>query len=152
MNGTELSQRRSQALATVIVTTVLAPVTADLLFAGLVGAMPDFAAADGRTHGPTETGFWVAAFLAMFALPFSYVIGGLQAAIGGAGLAAYGWFKGRPPLVLAIGLALAAFLGGEAVGLYDRAPAWRGAFLAMHVIPAVLCWLAIRPMWPAEAA
>lgn len=152
MSMNDPSQRWSRSLATFIITTVMAPVAADLLFAALVGALPDFAAADGRVHGDTETGFWVAAFVAMFALPFAFVIGGLQAAAGGAVLAAYGWFRGRPPLVLAVGLSLIAFLAGEAYGLYDRAPGWRAAFLAMHVIPAVLCWLAIRPMWREAAA
>jgi hypothetical protein len=146
------SRRWQQAAATFIVIVLLAPPIADLVFAGLVGVFPAFAAADGRVHVPTETGFWVGAFLAMFALPFSYLFGGVQAAIGGAALAAYGWYRGRPPLLLAIGLALAAYGAGDLIGLYDRAQAWKLAFVFINLMPAIVCWFAIRPIWREDAA
>ncbi len=87
-----------------------------------------------------------ALFVGLFAVPFSYILGGVQAAATGLAFAAYGWLRGRPPVWFAIVTALVVYAGASLSGMADNEDI---ALLIVftHFVPALLCWLIVRTYW-----
>ena len=88
----------------------------------------------------------------LFTLPFSYILGGLQAGFCGLVLAAYGWFKHRPPLWIALVASLFAFGVSYFVDIFGTFADSQHIAIVMfitHMVPTFLCWLIVRSYWRA---
>jgi hypothetical protein len=78
-------------------------------------------------------------------LPFSYLIGGIPAALGGWVLAEYGSRFNRLPAWLPIVLSVPCLV---LTGLTMRDTYFGiGGLLALSIIPALFCWLICRDFW-----
>ena len=140
------------ALGTFFFTLILGPPIGGIVFAICVAIVPAMGALAGWAglEGDPSSVALVVLFVSLFAVPLSYLVGGLQSAVTGLAFAAYGWWCGAPPFWMAIVAGLLAFAGGIAWGLVGI-EAWFAPFLAVHLVPAIACWAVIRLFWP-EAA
>ena len=89
----------------------------------------------------------------VFALPFSYILGGLQAAGCGLTLSVYGWFKGKPAFWVALVAGVVSFLLSYAMnftGTLVNSQYMLVMMLIVHIVPALLCWLIVRTYWMAR--
>lgn len=91
----------------------------------------------------------VALFVALFAIPFSYLIGAAQALAVGIAFAAYGWLRGQPPLWFAVLVGLIVYGVASAAGF--RASEFWFAFLLINLVPTLLCWALVRLFWTGAA-
>jgi hypothetical protein len=96
--------------------------------------------------GPETIGVLQALGAALLIMPFSYLSGGLSALVSGIIMAAYGYYRGRPPLVLALVVACAVFAVLQSVQNGQNLTAAVSLFLS-HVIAAVVCWYVFRRFW-----
>lgn len=87
-----------------------------------------------------------ALFVGLFAVPFSYILGGVQAAATGLAFAGYGWLRGRPPLWFAAATALVVYAGAYLSGMANNQDV-AALFVVTHLVPAFLCWLIVRTYW-----
>ena len=90
----------------------------------------------------------------LFALPFSYIVGGLQAGFCGLVLSAYGWFKGKPAFWIALVVGLASFAmsyGFDFSGTLVDSTYMIVMMLVVHVLSTLLCWLIVRTYWQVAA-
>ena len=136
-----------EAVATFFTCLALGPPIGGLIFTLGVSFIPAMGAmAHDGAGWDVEGGLIAAVFVSLFAIPFSYLVGGLQAGATGLLFAAWGWNKGRPSFVVALVIAAIVTAGALMAGLGDD-----GTFLpvmvAIHVVPTLLCWLIIRTFW-----
>jgi hypothetical protein len=96
--------------------------------------------------GPEKIGVLQALGAALFIVPFSYLSGGLSALASGVIMGAYGFYRGRPPLILALVVACAVFAVLQSVQNDQNLSAAVSLFLA-HIIAAVVCWYVFRRFW-----
>jgi hypothetical protein len=96
--------------------------------------------------GPEKIGVLQALGAALLIMPFSYLSGGLSALVSGIIMAAYGYYRGRPPLVLALVVACAVFVVLQSVQNDQNLSAAVSLFLA-HIISAAVCWFVFRRFW-----
>ena len=134
------------AVATFLTCLVLGPPIGGLVFSFAMLLIPDVAGIP-RSQG---TGFGdyllMVVWVSLFAVPFSYVIGGLQAAATGFAFGAYGWFKRKLPFWFAVITALCVYLASAIAGFSDGENLL-AIMLPVHIIPAFLCWLIVRTYW-----
>lgn len=90
-------------------------------------------------------------FFGFFSVPYSYFLGGVQAAATGIAFAAYGWLHGRPPLWFTIITALVLFGGAYALGIAEGDSEMAALFFVTHLVPTFLCWLIVRTYWRKDA-
>ena len=136
-----------EAVATFFTCLALGPPIGGLAFSLIISLTSGLggAAEDGHVGSLAEQ-LMTALFVGLFAVPFSYLVGGLQAAATGVSLAAFGWFRGRPPLWFACLTIAVIFAGAFFSGLADNREIF-AAMLAVHVVSTLLCWLIIRTYW-----
>ena len=92
-------------------------------------------------------------FVMLFALPFSYILGGLQSGFCGLALSVYGWFNGKPTFWLALVAAVVSFLLSYAMnftGTLVDSTYMLVMMLIVHIVPTLLCWLIVRTYWMAR--
>jgi hypothetical protein len=138
------------AIATVMTFLALGPPLGGLLFSILLIVSPPFF----ETTVPADKGIVDllsgGVLVMLFALPFSYILGGLQAGFCGLVLSVYGWFKGKPAFWAALAASLLSFLMSYAFNftgtLFDSSYMLL-MMLVVHVIPTLLCWLIVRTFW-----
>lgn len=135
-----------ECLATFLVFLMVGPPIGGIVFAVSMALLPSWSGVPHAEGSELSGQLSVGLFLGLFAIPFSYLVGGLQAAAMGLGHAVYGWFRGRPPLWLAALLAAVVFAGSLISGMADASELFF-PMLLVHVIPAFLCWLIVRSFW-----
>jgi hypothetical protein len=138
----------SEAVATFFTTLALGPPIGGLVFTVCVALYPSMGALAGHAvaRGDASSALLVMIFVGLFAVPFSYLVGGVQAAVAGLALAAFGWQLGRPPLWFAAVLGLLIYAGALLSG-YNSVQEWFIPFLLIHVIPVLACWSLVRLFW-----
>jgi hypothetical protein len=138
------------AMATVLTFLALGPPIGAMVFVLLISVVPGFA----LMSMPDDKGvadIMAGSFAVMlFALPLSYVLGGVQAGVTGVLLAIYGWTKGRPTLLFALLIGLLVFalsywmnFGGL---LSESGYIWQSMFIT-QIAATILCWLIARMYW-----
>ncbi|WP_373506197.1 hypothetical protein [Aestuariivirga sp.] len=135
-----------EAIATFFTCLALGPPIGGLVFTLALTLNPGLG---GVPHAPgTGIGeaLMSALFLGLFAVPFSYLIGGLQAAATGLAFAAYGMARGRPSLRIALLVSAVVFAGAYLAGVADEGEVLP-VMVLVHVVPTLLCWLIIRTYW-----
>jgi hypothetical protein len=85
-------------------------------------------------------------FITLTAFLISYAAGGAQALLCGSAVAAFSWLKGEPPLWFALGVAGLVFAGSHML-MWRELPDTIPTMLAVHLVPAILCWLITRRLW-----
>lgn len=150
MNGSLPKSRRpwGEALASFIICLALGPPIGGLIFAiGLV-VVPALDTMAGLKHGlDLSGGLYAVLILGLFAMPFSYMVGGIQAGAAGLLFALWGWNRGRPPFVVALVISGLVFAGALMAGV-GEVPEFLPVLAAIHVVPTAICWLVIRNLWP----
>lgn len=134
------------AVATVLLCAALGPPIGGLVFAGSMALMPSLAGITPNVNDDPGGMLASVLFVGLFAVPFSYLIGGLQAAATGLAFAVYGWVKGRPPLWFAALTGAAVFAAAAASGITSDREILVPMIL-VHALPTLLCWLIVRQFW-----
>ncbi len=136
----------SEALATFFICLALGPPIGGIVFTFGLLLTP---ALGGVPHAPGTgfpellvTGLW----LGLFAVPFSYLVGGLQAGAVGLAFASYGWFTGRLPFWVAVAAGAAVYLAALASG-WSEVEEMAVAMVFVHAVPTLLSWLVVRNLW-----
>ena len=151
---TQLDQPKpwGSAIGTVLTFLVLGPPLGAVVMTLLLTAVPGLA-----LPSPAYTGLGTTVAVSLgvmfFAVPFAYILGGLQAGFCGLVLAAYGWFKGRPPLWIALVASLFAFGVSYFVDIFGTFADSQHITMVMfitHMVPTFLCWLIVRNYWRAR--
>lgn len=136
-----------EAVATFLTCLALGPPIGGLVFALAVAFIPAMGAlADTGAGWDVEGGLLVSLFVGLFAMPFSYLTGGLQAGAAGLLFAGWGWLKGRPSFVVALGIATVVFAGSAVTG-FGEDGLMLPVIAAIHIVPTLFCWLIIRTYW-----
>lgn len=142
----------AEAVSTFLICLALGPPLGGLIFAACTAFFPAFGGLANSGNGWDLSGGLVTTlFLGLFAVPFSYLAGGVQAAATGLLFAAWGWFRGRPSVTVAMLVAAAVFAGSALGGLADE-PELLPAMVLIHAVPTFLCWLIIRNFWHGASA
>ncbi len=138
------------AVGTVLTCLVLGPPLGAIVFVLLLTAVPGFAltsAFEGKSASDMLAG---SIGVMLFTLPFSYILGGLQAGFCGLVLAIYGWLKGRPPLWIALVASLFSFSVSYFVDIFGTFADSQHITTVMfitHMVPTILCWLIVQSYW-----
>ena len=117
----------------------------------LLTAVPGLALPSPQNTGLGTT-VAVSLGVALFAVPFAYILGGLQALFCGLVLAAYGWLKGRPPLWVGLIASLLAFIASYSIDIFGTFADSNHIALVLlitHLVPAILCWFIVQTYWRA---
>ena len=148
MTADNTSRPWGEAIGTLALSAALGPPIGGLGFALEVAIVPALGALATKANlpGDAPSVFLVTVFVALFAVPFSYFIGIFQALATGVAFAVYGWFWRRPPLWFAILTGLGVYAGAMVAG-FNGVEEWFMPFLAIHMIPVLVCWLIIRLFW-----
>lgn len=152
---TQLDQPKpwGSAIGTILTFLVLGPPLGAIVLVLLLAAVPGLAlttAFEGKGIADLLAG---SIGVMLFTLPFSYILGGLQAGFCGLVLATYGWFKGRPPLWIALVASLFAFGVSYFVDIFGTFADSQHITMVMfitHMVPTFLCWLIVRNYWRAR--
>jgi hypothetical protein len=96
--------------------------------------------------GHEKVGVAQALGAAVLIVLFSYLSGGLSALASGLIMGAYGFYRGRPPLFLALVVACAVFAALQSVQNDQNVNAAISLFLA-HIVAALVCWYVFRRFW-----
>ena len=147
----ERSKPWGSAIGTVMTYLVLGPPLGAMVLILLLTAVPGLALPSPENTGLGTT-VAVSLGIALFAVPFTYILGGLQALFCGVVLAAYGWLKGRPPLWVGLIASLLAFVVSYSVDIFGTFADSNHIVLVMvitHLLPTILCWLIVRTFWMA---
>ena len=140
------------AVATVLTFLALGPLLGAIVLVLLLTAVPGLALPSPENTGLGTT-IAVSLGVALFAVPFAYILGGLQALFCGVVLAAYGWMKGRPPLWIGLISCLLAYAVSYSIDIFGTFADTNNIALVMvitHLVPAILCWLLVRTYWRAH--
>ena len=108
--------------------------------------------APDRPFDPSAMVTRLPAFMQMLLLsiPFSYMLGGIQAFAAGLLVSAYGLVIGKPGYLVAAVAGLVTF--GGFVWLGPQRDLWEyGMMLFVHIIPALICWHIVKRFWNAPA-
>ena len=135
-----------ECLATFFVFLMVGPPIGGIVFALTMALLPSVSGVPFGDGSDTAGQISVGIFIGLFAIPFSYMVGGLQAAAMGLAHAVYGWFRGRQPFWFAAVMAAVVFAGSLISGMADASELFF-PMLLVHVIPALLCWLIARSFW-----
>src|SRR5262245_51770035 len=82
----------------------------------------------------------------LLAMPFSYIIGGIQAFASGVMVAAYGMRIATPGYLVAAIASLITYVGFVILG--PHRDIWEyGMMVFVHVIPALVCWHIAKRFW-----
>lgn len=141
----------SEAVATFLTCLMLGPPLGGIAFGFSIVMTPFFSGvplADGTTLGSQ---LYTGLIIALFGIPFSYLIGGIQAAATGVFLAVFGWMRGRPPLWFALATAVAVFAGAALADIAETSETLT-LMIPVHAVPTLLCWLIIRNYWREKLA
>ena len=90
-----------------------------------------------------------------FALPLSYLFGGMQALLTGLAAALWDKWKGRTPVVVPLLVAVVMWLGIGTTVINDPAGIITGlslALLAVHLFSAAACWWLLRKIRKEDGA
>jgi hypothetical protein len=136
-----------EAVATFFTCLALGPPVGGIVLALTVALSPSISGVPFANGTGFTDQIYTAFFVGLFAIPFSYIIGGLQAAATGLSFSAYGWKRGRPPFWFAVATAAAVFAGATVAGIADSSEL-PVAMTLVHTVPTFLCWLIIRTYWP----
>jgi hypothetical protein len=135
-----------KVLATVLTSLAVGPPVGAVVFTFSImiymwfGGKPQ---ADGNGFAETLLGSF---FVLLFAVPFSYVLGGLQAFGTGVVFSVYGWWRGSVPWWLAVVAGVVMFGGMLLVGGIEDLDTYP-LFLATHLAASLMCWLIVRNFW-----
>ena len=136
---------KTEALLTFFTCLLVGPPIGGLIFALAVAVLPPIASGV-TTAASADDQLATGLFIGLFAVPFSYLVGGLQAAAAGLAFAVYGWFRGRPPLWFAA-LTAAVIYAGAWIGGWADVDEIFWIMMLVHVVPVLLCWLIISHLW-----
>ena len=136
----------SSAVLTVLCFLVLMPPFGLLTALVLETVLPDFA--ELPFFMPPGMGLQnpLTILLSLTALIIFYVAMAVQSLLCGLAVAAFGWLRGVPSLVLVIVVAAVTFAIANML-LWRELPDTIPTMLAVHVVPAILCWFITRRLW-----
>lgn len=149
MTGAAPAARRrpwGEAIATFFTCLALGPPIGGLVFTLALTLYPGLGGVASAPGTGLGEALMSALFLGLFAVPFSYLIGGLQAAVTGLAFAAYGMARGRPSLWVALLVSAVVFAGSTVAGVAEDGNILPVMAL-VHIVPTLLCWLIIRTYW-----
>lgn len=148
---TERPRPWGSAIATVLTFLILGPPLGAAVLILLLTAVPGLALPSSEFAGLGTT-VAVSLGVMLFALPFAYILGGLQALFCGVVLAVYGWLKGRPPLWIGLIASLLAFTVSYSVDIFGTFADSNHMALVLviaHLMPTIFCWLIVKTFWRA---
>jgi hypothetical protein len=137
------------AIATVLTTLILAPLVGGFLVSVYLGAQ-FFGTVSGQPLLAIIIRLITSLTVFLAFLPYGlmtgFIMGGIQALVGGIVFAVYGWTRGRPPIHVPIvaGLVLSAFLLRIPIAKTGTLVFLTAMF---HVLPALAAWAVIRSFW-----
>jgi hypothetical protein len=135
-----------RSIATVLTCAVLGPPVGGIVFALAVSLLPWISGVPLTPDKQVDDILGVGLFVALFAVPFSYVFGGIQAICVGLIFAVYGWHRGTPPVWLAVVAGLLLFGLSMIIGV-DHVDRFSWLLLVAHVFAAFVTWSLVRAFW-----
>jgi hypothetical protein len=140
----QANDRAPAALVVLLAFAIAGPPIGGVLMAVAIATVAPLAA-PGAGIGPGD--IW---WLAGLAVPYSYLVGGLQAL--GVGLACAAWILLRGGLPFAVPLAAALIAGAMHVARSGEDPTVSVLLLAAHVMAAATCWSIASRLLPREGS
>ena len=146
----ESSRPWGSSIATILTFLALGPPLGAIVLVLLLTLMPGLAMTSSFADKGAADMLAGSFGMMLFALPFSYIVGGLQAGFCGLVVAIFGCIKGKPPLWIALAASAIAFLvffGFDVFGTLSDTKSIIFIMLIVHLVPTTLCWLIVRTYW-----